>query len=85
MRRFAGIDLEEDTIPDETTILNFRHLLEEHKLTEKIFEQTRLYLKDRGLLVREGTIVDATIIDAPSSTKNREKARGAEMKHHKVP
>ncbi len=83
MRRFAGIDLGEDMIPDETTILNFRHLLEKHKLTEKIFEQTRLYLKDRGLLVREGTIVDATIIDAPSSTKNREKSRDAEMKQTK--
>lgn len=83
MRRFAGIDLGEDMIPDETTILNFRHLLEKHKLTEKLFEQTRLYLKDRGLLVREGTIVDATIIDAPSSTKNREKARDAEMKQTK--
>jgi transposase, IS5 family len=83
MRRFAGIDLGEDIIPDETTILNFRHLLEKHKLTEKIFEQTRLHLKDRGLLVREGTIVDATIIDAPSSTKNRDKARDAEMKQTK--
>jgi len=83
MRRFAGIDLGEDMIPDETTILNFRHLLEKHRLTEKIFEKTRLYLKDRGLLVREGTIVDATIIDAPSSTKNREKARDAEMKQTK--
>lgn len=83
MRRFAGIDFGEDMIPDETTILNFRHLLEKHKLTEKIFEKTRLYLKDRGLLVREGTIVDATIIDAPCSTKNREKARDAEMKQTK--
>lgn len=83
MRRFAGIDLGEDSIPDETTILNFRHLLERHTLTEKIFEKTRLYLKDRGLLVREGTIVDATIIDAPSSTKNRDKARDGEMKQTK--
>jgi IS5 family transposase len=83
MRRFAGIDSGEDTIPDETTILNFRHLLEKHKLTEKLFEQTRLYLKDKGLLVREGTIVDATIIDAPSSTKNKEKARDTEMKQTK--
>lgn len=83
MRRFAGIDLGEDAIPDETTILNFRHLLERHKLTEKIFEKTRLYLKDRGLLVREGTIVDATIIDAPSSTKNRERSRDTEMKQTK--
>ena len=83
MRRFAGIDLGEDAIPDETTILNFRHLLERHKLTERIFEKRRLYLKDRGLLVREGTIVDATIIDAPSSIKNRDKARDGEMKQTK--
>jgi len=80
MRRFAGIDLGEDAVPDETTILNFRHLLERHKLTENIFEKTRLYLKDKGLLVREGTIVDAIIINAPSSTKNREKTRDEEMK-----
>jgi IS5 family transposase len=83
MRRFAGIDLEEDAIPDETTILNFRHLLERHKLTEKIFEKTQHYLSDKGLLLREGTIVDATIINAPSSTKNRERSRDAEMKQTK--
>lgn len=83
IRRFADIDLGEDVISDETTILNFRHLLEKHKLTEKIFEKTHLYLKERGLLVREGTIVDATIIDAPSSTKNRERSRDAEMKQTK--
>jgi IS5 family transposase len=83
MRRFAGIDLVEDAIPDETTILNFRHLLERHRLTEEIFEKTKLYLKDKGILVREGTIVDATIINAPSSTKNKEKARDAEMKQTK--
>lgn len=83
MRRFAGIDLGEDVIPDETTILNFRHLLEQHKLTENIFEKIRLYLKEKGLLLREGTIVDATIIEAPSSTKNRERTRDAEMKQTK--
>jgi len=80
MRRFAGINLEGDMIPDETTILNFRHLLEEHHLTEKIFEQTRRYLAEKGLLLRQGTIVDATIITASSSTKNRDKARDQEMK-----
>jgi len=83
MRRFAGIDLGDDAIPDETTVLNFRHLLERHKLTEKIFEQTQHYLSDKGLLVREGTIVDATIIDAPSSTKNRDRSRDAEMRQTK--
>ena len=83
MRRFAGIDLEADIVPDETTILNFRHLLEKHKLTEKIFEKTGQYLTDKGLLLREGTIVDATIISAPSSTKNRDRIRDPEMKQAK--
>ena len=72
LRRFAGIDMEVDVIPDETTILNFRHLLEKHELTKQIFEKTQQYLTEKGLLLREGTIVDATIINAPSSTKNRE-------------
>jgi len=83
MRRFAGIDLEVDVLPDETTILNFRHLLEKHNLTKQIFEKTKQYLTDKGLLLREGTIVDATIINAPSSTKNREKTRDKEMKQTK--
>src|SRR4030043_1884330 len=72
MRRFAGIDIAADVIPDETTILHFRHLLEKHELTKKIFEKTKQYLTEKGLLLREGTIVDATIINAPSSTKNRD-------------
>ncbi len=79
MRRFANINLEVDTVPDETTILNFRHLLEEHNLTEKVFAKIRRYLSDKGLLLREGTIVDATIINAPSSTKNRDRSRDKEM------
>ena len=83
MRRFAGIDLESDAVPDETTILHFRHFLEQHKLTEQLFEQTRRYLTEKGLLVREGTIVDATILNAPSSTKNREGKRDPEMKQTK--
>jgi IS5 family transposase len=83
MRRFAEIDLEVDVIPDETTILNFRHLLERHDLTKKIFEKTRRYLSEKGLLLREGTIVDATIINAPSSTKNRDNTRDKEMKQTK--
>jgi IS5 family transposase len=83
IRRFAGIDLQTDAVPDETTILHFRHLLEKHKLTEKLFEQSRRYLIDKGLMVREGTIVDATILNAPSSTKNKEKARDKEMKQTK--
>lgn len=83
MRRFAGIDLESDPVPDETTILNFRHLLEQHKLTEKIFRKTKRYLSDKGLMLREGTIVDATIINAPSSTKNESRTRDPEMKQTK--
>lgn len=83
MRRFAGIDLGVDVIPDETTILHFRHLLEKHQLTQKIFEKTQQYLTEKGLLLREGTIVDATIISAPSSTKNKDKMRDKEMKQTK--
>jgi transposase, IS5 family len=83
MRRFADIDLEVDVIPDETTILHFRHLLEKHQLTKKIFEKTQQYLTENGLLLREGTIVDATIVSAPSSTKNRDKTRDKEMKQTK--
>ena len=83
MRRFAGIDLTADVVPDETTILHFRHLLEKHSLTEKLFEQTQRYLTEKGLMLREGTIVDATIINASSSTKNRERARDKEMKQTK--
>lgn len=79
MRRFAGVELAEDTVPDETTILRFRHLLEEHKLTEAIFADVRDLLEKRGLLLKSGTIVDATIINAPSSTKNAEKERDPEM------
>jgi IS5 family transposase len=83
MRRFAGIDLEIDAVPDETTILHFRHLLEKHELTKKIFDETKHYLSEKGLLLREGTIVDATIISAPSSTKNRDNSRDPEMKQTK--
>jgi IS5 family transposase len=83
MRRFAGIDIAADVIPDETTILHFRHLLEKHKLTRKIFDKTQRYLTEKGLLLREGTIVDATIINAPSSTKNHDNTRDKEMKQTK--
>lgn len=77
MRRFAGVGL--DAIPDETTICKFRHFLERHGLTEVLFERTGQYLSDRGLIVREGTIVDATILAAPTSTKNRDQARDPQM------
>ena len=79
MRRFAGLELGDDAIPDETTILNFRHLLEKHHLTSDIFEDVKVYLQEQGLLLAGGSIVDATIIHAPSSTKNKEKKRDPEM------
>jgi IS5 family transposase len=79
MRRFAGIELADDAIPDETTILHFRHLLERHQLTEQIFAEVRQLLEDKKLLLKSGTIVDATIISAPSSTKNASKSRDPEM------
>jgi len=79
MRRFSGIELGDDRIPDETTILNFRHLLERHGLTETIFADVNAHLADKGITLRSGTLVDATIIDAPSSTKNKAGARDPEM------
>jgi transposase, IS5 family len=79
MRRFAGIELGDDRIPDETTILNFRHLLERHGLTETMFAEVNAHLADKGITLRSGTLVDATIIDAPSSTKNKAGARDPEM------
>ena len=80
MRRFARVELGEDVVPDESTILRFRHLLEKHKLTEGIFAAVQDLLAERRLLLRAGTIVDATIISAPSSTKNQAGARDPEMK-----
>jgi IS5 family transposase len=79
MRQFAGIDLGREPVPDETTICRFRHLLERHDLGRALFEQVHRHLAARGLKVSTGTIVDATIINAPSSTKNRDKARDPEM------
>jgi IS5 family transposase len=80
MRRFARVELGDDKVPDESTILRFRHLLEKHRLTESIFEAVKDLLAERRLLLRSGTIVDATIIAAPSSTKNATKTRDPEMK-----
>lgn len=80
MRRFAGVELGDDVVPDETTILRFRHLLEQHGLTKAIFDAVRGLLEERRLLLRSGTIVDATIIAAPSSTKNATATRDPEMK-----
>lgn len=78
-QNFLGIDPMNDSIPDETTILNFRHLLEKNRLQQKIFELLNSYLTGRGLTMKSGTIVDATIINSPSSTKNQEKKRDPEM------
>ncbi len=78
MRRFAGLSLT-GPIPDETTILNFRHLLEKHQLGQMILKEVNHHLQRKGLLLREGTIVDATIISAPTSTKNKEGKRDPEM------
>ena len=80
IRRFVGGELGEEAIPDETTILRFRHLLEKHELTKAIFEEVRGFLEGKRLLLKTGTIVDATIISAPSSTKNGEQARDPEMR-----
>ena len=80
MRRFARIELGDDVVPDETTILRFRHLLEKHKLQAAIFDAVNGLLGEKRLLVRTGTIVDATILAAPSSTKNATKTRDPEMK-----
>jgi IS5 family transposase len=79
MRTFAGIDLGKARVPDETTICKFRHLLEKHKLGEALFRTVNKHLKSKGVKVSTGTIVDATIISAPSSTKNADKERDPEM------
>ena len=79
MRAFVGIDLGREPAPDETTMCRFRHLLETHDLGARIFEEVHRHLESNGLKVSTGTIVDATIIHAPSSTKNADKARDPEM------
>jgi len=79
MRGFAGIDLAVEAVPDETTILNVRPWLEQHELSQALFAEVSAMLEERGLLLRQRTIVDATIIAAPSSTKNKSKARDPEM------
>ena len=78
-QKFLGIDLLGDTVPDETTILHFRHLLEEHRLQEQFLAIVNAILEEKGFLMRKGTIVDATLIAAPSSTKNKEGKRDPEM------
>jgi len=79
MLRFARVDLGREGAPDETTVCKFRHLLEKHKLGEKLFTAVNTFLRKNGVKVSTGTIVDATIISAPSSTKNADKQRDPEM------
>lgn len=79
LRSFVGINFLEEQVPDATTLLKFRHLLEEHQLGEKMFEEIQKLLEAKGLLMHGGTIVDASIVNAPSSTKNASGERDPEM------
>ena len=79
LRGFAGIELGFDPVPDATTVLHFRHWLERHDLTRVVFDEVGAMLEERGLLMRQGTIVDATIVAAAPSTKNKTKTRDPEM------
>jgi IS5 family transposase len=79
MRKFVGIDLGREPVPDETTVCRFRHLLEAHELGSRLFEEVHRHLDAKGMKVSTGTIVNATIINAPSSTKNAGKARDPDM------
>jgi transposase, IS5 family len=79
MRQFVGIDLGREPVPEETTICQFRHRLEAHEWGKQLFARIGTYLATQGFTVSRGTIVDATIINAPSSTKNRTKERDPEM------
>jgi IS5 family transposase len=79
MRRFVGIDLGREPVPDETTLCKFRHLLETHQLGKALFEQVHRHLEAQGIKISRGTIVDATIISAPSSTKNQAGERDPDM------
>jgi len=79
LRQFVGIDLGREPAPDETTVCKFRHLLEEHNVGGQILEAVNLHLEKQGIRITTGTIVDATILHAPSSTKNRDQQRDPEM------
>jgi len=82
-RQFAGLDLGNRGVPDESTLLRFRHLLEEHKLAAKMLLVINTTLAAQGLMLRTGSVVDATLIDAPSSTKNQDGKRDPEMRQTK--
>ncbi len=79
LRAFAGIDLAVENVPDATTLLISRRLLFEHELTRKLFDGIGITLCERGLMMKEGTLIDATIIEAPPSTKNAGKSRDPKM------
>jgi IS5 family transposase len=79
LRQFVGIDLGREPVPDETTVCKFRHLLEEHNLGEQILGAVSLHLQSKGVRITTGTMVDATILHAPSSTKNQKQERDPEM------
>ena len=79
LRRFAGIDLGREPVPDETTICKFRHLMEQRNLGDALFHKVNAFLAENGLAVSRSTIVDATLIDAPTSTKNQQKQRDPDM------
>jgi IS5 family transposase len=83
LRQFAGLDAFEDGMPDESTILRFRHLLERHELAVALFAEVNAVLSEKGLSMKRGSIVDATLIAAPSSTKNQDKQRDPKMSQTK--
>lgn len=80
LRRFAQLDLERDALPDESTILNFRRLIEKHQLSDVLFKDINSYLVEQGIQVSQGTMVDATIISASGSTKNKQQQRDKAMR-----
>jgi IS5 family transposase len=79
MRKFMKLNFLEGNVPDAATLLRFRHLPEEHGLQEKILEAVNRLMEEKGIMMRGGTVIDATIIEAPSSTKNSGKSRDPEM------
>jgi len=79
LRNFCGIDLAVASVPDSTTLMDFRHLLEKNALPQAMLQSVNALLKERGLLMSQGTLIDATLIAAPSSTKNKPHARDPEM------
>jgi IS5 family transposase len=81
MHQFVGIDLAKEPVPDESTILQFRHLMERNNLGDELFRLVNLYLAENGMAINRGTMVDATIISAPSSTKNKTKTVDPDMHH----